>query len=43
VLLASKVNTGNAIERIKSNSDGMTDDVAYLVQFIETSERGIIK
>jgi UDP-N-acetylglucosamine acyltransferase len=41
LLLASKKNTGQVIEQLKSES--MTDDVAYLVSFIEAAERGILK
>jgi len=42
VLLASKMNTSQALDKIKQV--GLTtDDVAYLVEFIETSERGILK
>ena len=41
LLLASKKNTGQAITQLKG--DSMTDDVAYLVSFIEAAERGILK
>jgi UDP-N-acetylglucosamine acyltransferase len=42
LLLASKLNTTQAIERLKA--DGIeSDDVAYLVRFIESSERGVLK
>jgi UDP-N-acetylglucosamine acyltransferase len=41
LLLASKMNTSQAIARIKQESS--TEDVAYLVQFIESSERGVHK
>ena len=41
MLLAAKKNTGQAIQQMKSES--MTEDVAYLVAFIEAAERGIIK
>lgn len=42
VLQASKLNTTQAIARLKE--EGIpTEDVAYLVQFIETSERGVLK
>ena len=40
-LLASKLNTTQAIEKLKSEE--MTEDVSMLVQFIETAERGVIK
>ena len=42
LLLASKLNTAQALEKLKSE-DIATDDVAYLVQFIESSERGVLK
>jgi UDP-N-acetylglucosamine acyltransferase len=42
VLLASKLNTSQALEKLKSES-GLGEDVEYLVKFIETSERGVIK
>jgi UDP-N-acetylglucosamine acyltransferase len=36
------MNTSQAIEKLKS--EGLaTDDVAYLVEFVETSERGVLK
>jgi UDP-N-acetylglucosamine acyltransferase len=41
LLLASKMNTSQAITRIKESI--ATDDVSYLVQFIESSERGVLK
>ena len=42
VLQASKLNTSQAIARLKE--EGIpNDDVAYLVQFIESSERGVLK
>lgn len=42
LLLASKLNTTEAIAKIKS--DGITtEDVEYLVKFIESSERGVLK
>lgn len=41
LLLASKMNTSQAITKIKESI--ATDDVAYLVQFIEGSERGVLK
>ena len=40
VLLASKMNTGQALEQLRA-MDG--EDVAQLVRFIERSERGVIK
>src|SRR5271155_2315321 len=42
VLLASKLNTSQAIEKLKSEAD-LGDDVAMLVGFIEASERGVTK
>jgi UDP-N-acetylglucosamine acyltransferase len=42
VLLASKLNTTQALERLKSESD-LGEDVEVLIRFIETSERGVIK
>jgi UDP-N-acetylglucosamine acyltransferase len=42
VLLASKLNTSQALEKLKSEPDG-GEDAAMLVQFIESSERGVIK
>ncbi|MDP9268284.1 MAG: acyl-ACP--UDP-N-acetylglucosamine O-acyltransferase [Acidobacteriota bacterium] len=42
VLLASKLNTSQALEKLKSDS-GLGADVEYLVKFIETSARGVIK
>jgi len=42
VLLASKLNTSQAIEQLKSESD-RGEDVDMLIRFIEASERGVIK
>jgi len=42
VLLASKLNTSQALERLKADSDG-GEDVEMLIRFIESSERGVIK
>jgi UDP-N-acetylglucosamine acyltransferase len=42
VLLASKLNTSQAIEKLKAEADG-GDDVEMLIRFIEDSERGVIK
>jgi UDP-N-acetylglucosamine acyltransferase len=42
VLLASKMNTSQALEKLKSESN-RGDDVEMLIQFIESSERGVIK
>jgi UDP-N-acetylglucosamine acyltransferase len=42
LLLAARMNTTQAIQKLKD--EGMTsDDVAYLVHFIESSERGVLK
>jgi len=40
VLLASKRNTSQALEKLKSEHD-RGDDVDMLIRFIEASERGI--
>jgi UDP-N-acetylglucosamine acyltransferase len=42
VLLASKLNTSQALERLKAEGD-QGEDVAMLVRFIEESERGVVK
>ena len=42
VLLASKLNTSQAIEKLKAEAD-LGEDVAMLIGFIEVSERGVIK
>lgn len=42
VLLASKLNTSQALERLKSEPD-RGEDVEMLIRFIEESERGVIK
>lgn len=42
VLLNSRLNTSQALERLKTEGD-QGDDVATLIRFIEKSERGIIK
>ena len=42
VLLASKLNTSQALERLKADSNG-GEDVEMLIRFIESSERGVIK
>jgi UDP-N-acetylglucosamine acyltransferase len=41
-LLASKLNTSQAVDKLKTEPD-VSDDVATLIHFIETSERGVIK
>jgi UDP-N-acetylglucosamine acyltransferase len=42
LLLASKLNTSQAIERMKAEPD-RGEDVEMLIRFIEASERGVIK
>ncbi len=42
VLLASKLNTSQALEQLKGEGD-QGEDVALLIRFIESSERGVIK
>jgi len=42
VLLASKLNTSQAIEKLKSEAH-LGEDVEMLIRFIESSERGVIK
>src|SRR6201984_290876 len=42
VLLASKMNTSQALEKLKSEPD-RGEDVDMLIRFVEASERGIIK
>ena len=42
VLLAAKLNTTQALERIEAEVE-QTDDVKQLVEFIRTSERGVVK
>jgi UDP-N-acetylglucosamine acyltransferase len=42
VLLASKLNTTQALEKLKSEQ-GQSEDVEILIRFIEESERGVIK
>jgi UDP-N-acetylglucosamine acyltransferase len=42
VLLASKLNTSQALEQLRTEGD-LGDDVESLVRFIETSQRGVIK
>jgi UDP-N-acetylglucosamine acyltransferase len=41
-LLAAKLNTTQALEKLKSN-EALSDEVRYLIAFIERSSRGIIK
>jgi UDP-N-acetylglucosamine acyltransferase len=42
LLLTSKLNTSQALERIKAEMSGLRE-IDYLVEFIENSERGVIK
>jgi len=42
VLLASKLNTSQALEKLKAEPDA-GKDVERLIRFIEASERGVIK
>ncbi|HUZ04688.1 MAG TPA: acyl-ACP--UDP-N-acetylglucosamine O-acyltransferase [Acidobacteriaceae bacterium] len=43
-LLAAKLNTSQALERMKAGAGASPDEnVAYLITFIEASERGVIK
>jgi UDP-N-acetylglucosamine acyltransferase len=42
ILLASKMNTTQALEKLKGEAD-RGEDVEMLIQFIEKSERGVIK
>ena len=42
VLLASKLNTAQALEKLKAEGD-LGEDVALLIRFIESSHRGVIK
>jgi UDP-N-acetylglucosamine acyltransferase len=42
VLLAAKLNTSQALEKLKSEAD-RGEDVEMLIRFIEASERGVIK
>ena len=42
VLIASKLNTSQALDKLKAEAD-RGDDVEALIRFIEASERGVIK
>lgn len=42
LLVASKLNTSQALERLRSEGE-LGEDVGYLVEFIEASERGVLK
>lgn len=43
VLLASKLNTSQALEKLKAEAADQGEDVERLIKFIEESERGVIK
>jgi UDP-N-acetylglucosamine acyltransferase len=42
LLLASKMNAAQAVEKLKAEGDA-SEDVDYLVRFVETSKRGIVR
>ena len=42
ILLSSRLNTTQALERLRSEMSG-TPEIDYLIQFIETARRGVIK
>jgi len=42
VLLASKLNTSQAVERLRGEGD-LGEDVEMLIRFVEASERGVLK
>jgi UDP-N-acetylglucosamine acyltransferase len=42
LLLASRLNTTQALERIKAEMAGIPE-IDYLIEFIETSQRGVVK
>ena len=42
VLLASKLNTSQALEKLRSEAD-RGEDVEMLIRFVENSQRGVIK
>jgi len=42
VLLASKLNTSQAVEKLRAEG-GQCEDVEALLKFIEASQRGVIK
>jgi UDP-N-acetylglucosamine acyltransferase len=42
LLLASSLNTAQALERIKAEMRGVPE-IDYLINFIETSDRGVTK
>jgi UDP-N-acetylglucosamine acyltransferase len=42
LLLSSKLNTSQALERLKSEMSGIPE-IDYLIEFIETTKRGVTK
>ena len=42
ILLASKLNTSQALEKLKAEKD-LGEDVEMLIRFVESAERGVIK
>ena len=42
LLLAGKMNTAQAVEKLRAE-ESRTEDIEYLLQFVETSKRGIIR
>ncbi len=42
ILLTSKLNTTQALERLKAEMTGLPE-IDYLIEFIETSQRGVVK
>jgi UDP-N-acetylglucosamine acyltransferase len=42
LLLSAKLNTTQAVEQIRTELSG-SEEVSYLITFIESSERGVIK
>ncbi len=43
LLLAGKLNTTQAVARLRGEADTLSEDVEYLLGFIEGSERGVLK
>jgi UDP-N-acetylglucosamine acyltransferase len=42
ILLASRLNTSQALEKLRAEGD-LGEDVEMLIRFVEESERGVIK
>jgi UDP-N-acetylglucosamine acyltransferase len=42
LLFAAKMNTGQALEKLRSEA-AESEDIRYLAEFIEKSERGIVR